>query len=299
MASNILSDDVALEVQALARRTCWIRRAGISLSVMGGLAAAVGIAGTLISQVFLPTIKGFEFDFPASALSSESSFQDTFGQFGSNLGAIIDGPLFYVSSAMSICYLLFMFGKIVRGEFDSIQVPMVMAALVLAAAPKAMGFLIGDTEGDSQVSDAHNRIERFIDADEYTQLINYLKSSNSKAQPGFLPFDYVVAQAGVKEDKPDVPVIKRVVEGYNTIKPFATVPGPVRYALEMTAFNDVVTDGAKLYQANQLSKSAYLSETGKQGGLTGSGLLLLGAGILLWFRQMSRRVNFLKSSLSI
>lgn len=298
MASNILSDDVALEVQALARRTYWIRRAGISLSVMGGLAAAAGIAGTLISQVFLPTIKGFEFDVPASVLSSESSFQDTFGQFGSNLGAIIDGPLFYVSSAMSICYLLFMFGKIVRGEFDSIQIPMVMAALVLAAAPKAMGFLIGDTEGDSQVSDAH-RIERFIDADEYTQLINYLKSSNSKAQSGFLPFDYVVAQAGVKEDKPDVPVIKRVVEGYNTIKPFATVPGPVRYALEMTAFNDVVTDGAKLYQANQLSKSAYLSETGKQGGLTGSGLLLLGASILLWFRQMSRRVNFLKSSLSI
>jgi len=298
MASSILSSDIALEVKALVRRTTWIRRAGISLSVMGGLAAAAGIAGTLISQVFLPTIKGFEFDVPASVLSSESSFQDTFGQFGSSLGAIIDGPLFFVSSALGICYLLYMFGKIVRGEFDSSQFPMVMAALVLVAAPKVMGVFIGDTEGDSQASDAHNRIERFIDADEYTQLIAYLQSSNSKAQPGFLPFDYVVAQAGVKEDKPDVPVIKRVVEGYNTIKPFATVPGPVRYALEMTAFNDVVTDGAKLYQANQLSKSAYLSETGKQGGLTGSGLLLLGASILLWVRQISRRVSFLKQNLS-
>lgn len=182
---------------------------------------------------------------------------------------------------------------------DAMRVKSDMAALVLVAAPKVMGGFIGDIEGDSQASDAHNRIERFIDADEYTQLIAYLQSSNSKAQPGFLPFDYMVAQAGVKEDKLDVPVIKRVVEGYNTIKPFATVPGPVRYALEMSAFNDVVTDEAKLYQANQLSKSAYLSETGKQGGLTGSGLLLLGASILLWVRQISRRVCFLKTSLTL
>lgn len=78
----------------------------------------------------------------------------------------------------------------------------------------------------------------------------------------------------------------------------ASVPGSVRYGLEMTAFDDVVTEGAKQYQAKQLYESAYLSLKARQGGLTGGVLFLLGSSVLMWFRQMNRRVSFLKESLS-
>lgn len=296
MASSILSSDILQEVEALTKRTSYIKRVGIALAVIGGLTAVAGLVGIICSFIFNLRITDFKLDIPASALSSESSFEGEFDGVGSvfdSLSSIVTGPIMYISTSLFFIYTLI---KVMRGDYD---ITMILMALPLVFAPKMFGVLLEDSSFESTGGNVHKTVERFIDDGDYAELISYLKSSNSKAQPGYLPFDYVVAQAGVKEDKPDVPVIKRVVEGYNTMKPFTTVPGPVRYALEMSAFNDVVTDGAKQYQSNQLSKSAYLSETGKQGGLTGSGLLLLGASILLWFRQMSRRVNFLKSSLSI
>ncbi|NTZ41087.1 hypothetical protein EXW94_26170 [Enterobacter sp. JMULE2] len=296
MASSILSSDIVQEVEALTKRTSYIKRAGVSLAVIGGLTAAAGLAGIICSFIFNLKITDFKLDVPASVLSSESSFAGGFEEFGSvfdSLSSIMDGPVVYIPATLFFVLSLY---KITRGEFD---ITLILMAGSLLIVPKIFGVLLEDSSFKSTGGNAHKTVEQLIDDGDYTKLISYLKSSNSKAQAGYLPFDYVVAQAGVKEDKPDVPVIKRVVDGYNTMKPFATVPGPVRYALEMSAFNDVVTDEAKQYQANQRSKSAYLSETGKQGGLTGSGLLLLGASILLWFRQMSRRVNFLKSSLSI
>jgi hypothetical protein len=294
MASSILSSDIVQEVEALTKRTSYIKRVGVSLAVIGGLTAVAGLVGIICSFIFNLTITDFKLDVPASALSSESSFAGEFEEFGSvfdSLSSIMDGPIVYVPAALFFVSSLF---KLTRGDFD---ITMVLMAGSMLIAPKMIGVLLEDSSFESMGGNAHKTVEQLIDDGDYTKLISYLKSSNSKAQSGYLPFDYVVAQAGVKEDKPDIPVIKRVVEGYNTMKPFATVSGPVRYALEMSAFNDVVTDGAKQYKANQRSKSAYLSETGKQGGLTGSGLLLLGASILLWVRQISRRVCFLKTSL--
>ncbi|MEP8849268.1 hypothetical protein ABKU49_06015 [Enterobacter hormaechei] len=296
MVSNILSGDIAQEVEALTRRTKFIRRVGTSVAVIGGITAAAGLVGKICSRVVSPSITDFKFDVPASVLSKEPSFGNAFDGISyayDSFASILEGPIFYVPATVTMGYFAY---KCLTGNLDSAHLPMLAVTGLMLMSPKVVTNLFADTSDDIG-RDSHKKVERYIKDDEYSRLITYLKESGSGVQPGSLPFDYVVAQAGVKEGKPDIPAIKAVIAGYNTANPFTTVPGSVRYALEMTAFDGVVTEGAKQYQAKQLSESTYLSEKGRQGGLTGGVLLLLGASILLWVRQITRRVNFLKTSL--
>ncbi|MCW1830096.1 hypothetical protein OLZ31_25060 [Enterobacter asburiae] len=298
MASNILEADVVLEVKALTRRTSWIRRTGLSLAVTGGLLSLAALASKVTSWVLEPTINGFEFDIPAILRGPESSFDAAFSGIGSVMGDVVNGPLFYVTSTSAVCYLAYFFIKVIRGDVAMHMLPVIFTVLMMACMPKVASVLIGGTSDDAPGDSFNKKITAFIDDHEYAKLMAFLQEVNPKAQPGFLPFDYVVAQAGVKEGKPEIPVIKKVIEGYNTTQPFATVPGAVRYALEMTAFGDVVTASARQYLTKQTTDVDYYADTSRQGGLIGSGLLLLGASILLWVRQISRRVSFLKTSLS-
>lgn len=298
MANNILEADVAQEVKALTQRTRWIHRSGLFLAVAGGLLSAAALACKVASWALEPTIKSFKFDVPALFRSPESSFDAAFSGLGSAIAGILDGPLFFVTTSSAVCFLTYLFINGIRnGEFTTL-LPAIFMTLAVAIMPKFMSVFLGDNSVDAPGDSFDTKIAAFVDDHEYGKLTAFLRDANPKAQPGFLPYDYVVVQAGVKEGKPDIPAIKKVIEGYNTTQPFATVPGSVRYALEMTVFGDVMTASARQYLTKQTTDVDYYADTSRQGGLIGSGLLLLGASILLWVRQISRRVSFLKTSLS-
>lgn len=297
MASNVLHNDVALEVNALVRRTRWIRWTGISLTVTGVMTAVAALVGQICSRVVRPSITDFKLDVPEAVLGNGASFGHAFNalNFVYDWYISITGcPVFYVPLAIAMCYFTY---KLQTGSFKPRHFQTLVTAVMMVMSPKFID-LISEVPSNHPGRDVRKNVERFVKDEEYSRLISYLKKSGSGFLPGSLSFDYVGAQIGVKEGKPNIPAIKTVIEGYSTPKPFATVPGSVRYSLEMTAFNEVVTDGARQYQEKQLSESAYLADKAWQGGLTGGGLFLIGGSILMWFRQMSRRVTFLKTSLS-
>jgi len=298
MANNILEADVAQEVQALTQRTRWIRRSGLFLSVAGGLLSVAALACKGASWALEPTLKSFKFDVPALFRSPETSFDAAFSGLGSAITGILDGPFFFVTTSSAICFLIYLLISGIRDRDFTTLLPAIFMSLAVAIMPKFMSVFLGDISVDAPGDSFDTKIAAFVDDHEYGKLMAFLREANPKAQPGFLPYDYVVVQASVKEGKPDIPAIKKVIEGYNTTQPFATVPGAVRYALEMTAFGDVVTASARQYLTKQTTDVDYYADTSRQGGLIGSGLLLLGASILLWVRQISRRVSFLKTSLS-
>lgn len=182
-----------------------------------------------------------------------------------------------------------------KREFGGIFPLKVIMIVLLFLTPKILGVL-ADGGVINRGEGAERKIEKLLDDNNYVHLLDYIKSSNPKAKPGFLPFDYVVAQIGIKEGKPDITAIKKVINGYNTNVPFANVPGQVRYALEMVAYNEIMSSGAKHYKSKRFSISAFLSKLGALSAFMGAGVLLLGGGLLWLFRLLTRRVNLMKTN---
>jgi len=303
MTNNDTGKDISNKLQALNRRTVLIKRSGNTLVKFGVQLALVGVAAKLYSFFSTLEVTGFKLDLPDSLISSGTVFRDT--SDGSNVLEVFlnlfweTPPLFNYAAMIPFalgCYLIY--SIFTKPSVSLSLLPKILLIIILISAPKING-VYADLSDDGTLI-RHGDVQRIIDDSEddknYDQLITYIKDLNPRVKPGFLPFDYVIAQIGVKEGKPDIDVIKKVIDGYNNKSPFAKVPGPIRYALEMSAFNGPVTAEAKQYQTDQLTMSALFSKSGELTAFIGAGLVLLGGGLLLLFRQLIRRVSFLKTN---
>lgn len=118
-------------------------------------------------------------------------------------------------------------------------------------------------------------------------LLPILKTETAKL------LDYVKAQASIRENKPDIDLVRKVVADYQR-NPAEPVPADVRYGLEMTAFKETITPPATRYAQGKLKKARFFTSVSSAGFSISGILVLLGGMLFLWGAQMKKRVAFIK-----
>ena len=154
-----------------------------------------------------------------------------------------------------------------------------------------LGVFIETPEDDS--SSPTEVVRQFIKDNKPADLIAYLEKNSAHTPETAGLLEYVKAQAGIKENKPDIDLVRKVVADYQR-NPAEPVPADVRYGLEMTAFKETITPPATRYVQGKLKKARFFTSVSSAGFSISGILVLLGGMLFLWGAQMKKRVAFIK-----
>lgn len=283
----VKTDSIGQEVSALDKRTRTITRSGMVLLISGLVTLVVAGIGYAISRLLSPGVNDFMIDVPALLLPSNANgdgvpFESAFSGFFSSSVFIV----FPVIIAVVYGVL-----KVMEGEGISAILPVLAIVPVFFVARMFLGEVIETPEDDS--SSPTEVVRQFIKDNQPAELVIYLEKNSGQTPETAGLLDYVKAQAGIKENKPDIDLVRKVVADYQR-NPAEPVPADVRYGLEMTAFKETITPQATRYAQGKLKKARFFTSVSSAGFSISGILVLLGGMLFLWGTQMKKRVAFIK-----
>nr|WP_172692178.1 klaC [Escherichia coli]AWM63237.1 hypothetical protein [Escherichia coli] len=177
-------------------------------------------------------------------------------------------------------------------EDDSFSPTEVVRQLIIIFGAKMMLSTLTETPEDDSFSPTEV-VRQLIKDDKPAELVTYLEKISGQTPETAKLLDYVKAQAGIKENKSDIDLVRKVVADYQR-NPAEPVPADVRYGLEMTAFKETITPPATRYAQGKLKKARIFTSVSSAGFSISGILVLLGGMLFLWGAQMKKRVTFIK-----
>ncbi|EGB5721195.1 klaC [Salmonella enterica subsp. enterica serovar Abony] len=290
----VKTDSIGQEVSALDKRTRTISRSGIVLLISGLVTLVVAGIGYAISRLLSPGVNDFMIDVPGLLLPSagHGDGSDLFSSampFTSAFSGYLSSPIFIaVPVALVLVYAAL---KVFNGEGVTSVLPLLIILPVIFGAKMILGVFIETPEDDS--SSPTEVVRQFIKDNKPADLVAYLEKNSGQTPETAGLLEYVKAQAGIKENKPDIDLVRKVVVEYQR-NPAEPVPADVRYGLEMTAFKETITPPATRYVQGKLKKARFFTSVSSAGFSISGILVLLGGMLFLWGAQMKKRVAFIK-----
>ncbi|HGX0174637.1 TPA: klaC [Escherichia coli] len=291
----VKTDSIGQEVSALDKRTRTISRSGIVLLISGLVTLVVAGIGYAISRLLSPRINDFMIDVPALLIPSagHGDGSDLFSSvmpFTSAFSGYLSSPLFIaIPVVIVVVYAGF---KVFEGEGLSSIVPLLAILPFIFGAKMILGVFTETPEDDS--SSPTEVVRQLIKDDKPAELVTYLEKNSGQTPETAKLLDYVKAQASVRENKPDIDIIRKVVADYQRNPALESAPADVRYGLEMTAFKETITPPATRYAQGKLKKARFFTSVSSAGFSISGILVLLGGMLFLWGAQMKKRVAFIK-----
>ncbi|HAI0019015.1 MULTISPECIES: klaC [Enterobacteriaceae] len=290
----VKTESIGQEVSALDKRTRTISRSGIVFLISGLVTLVVAGIGYAISRLLSPGVNDFMIDVPALLIPSagHGDGSDLFSSampFTSAFSGYLSSPIFIaVPVALVLVYAVL---KVFNGEGVTSVLPLLTILPVIFGAKMILGVFIETPEDDS--SPPTEVVRQLIKDDKPAELVAYLEKINGKIPETAKLLDYVKAQASIRENKPDIDLVRKVVADYQR-NPAEPVPADVRYGLEMTAFKETITPPATRYAQGKLKKARFFTSVSSAGFSISGILVLLGGMLFLWGAQMKKRVAFIK-----
>ncbi|HFZ9234701.1 TPA: klaC [Salmonella enterica subsp. enterica serovar Saintpaul] len=290
----VKTESIGQEVSALDKRTRTISRSGIVFLISGLVTLVVAGIGYAISRLLSPGVNDFMIDVPALLIPSagHGDGSDLFSSampFTSAFSGYLSSPIFIaVPVALVLVYAAL---KVFNGEGVTSVLPLLTILPVIFGAKMILGVFIETPEDDS--SPPTEVVRQLIKDDKPAELVAYLEKINGQIPETAKLLDYVKAQASIRENKPDIDLVRKVVADYQR-NPAEPVPADVRYGLEMTAFKETITPPATRYAQGKLKKARYFTSVSSAGFSISGILVLLGGMLFLWGAQMKKRVAFIK-----
>ncbi|HDR8798765.1 TPA: klaC [Escherichia coli] len=290
----VKTDSIGQEVSALDKRTRTISRSGIVLLISGLVTLVVAGIGYAISRLLSPGVNDFMIDVPGLLLPSAGPGEasDVFSSampFTSAFSGFLSSSLFIAIPVI----IAFGFGlmRVMQGEGIGAILPILAIVPVIFGAKMVLGTLTETPEDDS--SSPTEVVRQLIKDDKPAELVTYLEKNSGQTSETAKLLDYVKAQASIRENKPDIDLVRKVVADYQR-NPAEPVPADVRYGLEMTAFKETITPPATRYAQGKLKKARFFTSVSSAGFSISGILVLLGGMLFLWGAQMKKRVAFIK-----
>ncbi|HAI7430598.1 TPA: klaC [Escherichia coli] len=290
----VKTESIGQEVSALDKRTRTISRSGIVFLISGLVTLVVAGIGYAISRLLSPGVNDFMIDVPALLIPSagHGDGSDLFSSampFTSAFSGYLSSPIFIaVPVALVLVYAAL---KVFNGEGVTSVLPLLTILPVIFGAKMILGVFIETPEDDS--SPPTEVVRQLIKDDKPAELVAYLEKINGQIPETAKLLDYVKAQASIRENKPDIDLVRKVVADYQR-NPAEPVPADVRYGLEMTAFKETITPPATRYAQGKLKKARFFTSVSSAGFSISGILVLLGGMLFLWGAQMKKRVAFIK-----
>ncbi|MFP1883501.1 klaC [Lonsdalea quercina] len=281
----VKSYSIGQEISALDKRTCTITRSGIVLLISGLVALIIAGIGYAIPRSY-PGVNDFMIDVPALLIPSGGQFDSALSGFFSS------SVLIAVPVIVAVCFGLM---KLMQGErIGAILTVLVIVPIIFAA--KTVTSVITDTNTpEDSTSSPTELVRQLIKDDKPAGLVAYLEKNSVHTSETARLLEYVKAQVSIRESKPDIDLIRKVVADYQRNPALKNTRDDVRYWLEMTAFKETITSPATRYAQGKLKKERFFT-TLLSGGISISGIfVLLGGMLFLWGSQMKKRVAFIKS----
>ncbi|HHJ4262181.1 TPA: klaC [Escherichia coli] len=291
----VKTDSIGQEVSALDKRTRTISRSGIALLISGLVTLVVAGIGYAISRLLSPGVNDFMIDVPGLLLPSagHGEASDVFSSampFTSAFSGYLSSPLFTaIPVVIVVVYVAF---KVFDGEGLTSILPLLGILPVIFGAKMMLGVFIETPEDDS--ASPTEVVRQLIKDDKPAELVTYLEKVNDKISKTTKLLDYVKAQASIRENKPDIDLVRKVVADYQHNPDLEYAPADVRYGLEMTAFKETITPPATRYAQGKLKKARLFTSVSSAGFSIGGILVLLGGMLFLWGAQMKKRVAYIK-----
>lgn len=283
----VKTDSIGQEVSALEKRTRTITRSGMVLLISGLATLLVAGVGYAISRLLSPGVNDFMIDVPALLLPSTGNGDGV--QFESAFSGFFSSPAFIVFPV--IIAAVYGVLKVMEGEGISAILPVLAIVPVFFVARMFLGEVIGTPDDNS--SSPTELVRQLIKDDKPAELVIYLEKNSGQTPETAKLLDYVKAQASIRENKPDIDLVRKVVADYQR-NPAEPVPADVRYGLEMTAFKETITLPATRYAQGKLKKARFFTSVSSAGFSISGILVLLGGMLFLWGAQMKKRVAFIK-----
>ncbi|EPQ7572359.1 klaC [Escherichia coli] len=292
----VKTDSIGQEVSALDKRTRTIRRSGIVLLILGLVSLVVAGIGYAISRLLSPGVNDFMIDVPALLIPSagHGDVSDLFSSampFTSAFSGFLSSPVFIAVPV--IIAVGFGLMKLMQGEGIGACLSVLAIVPMIFAAKMVTGVLIDTDTPEDSSSSPTELVRQFIKDNKPADLVAYLEKNSAHTPETAGLLEYVKAQAGIKENKPDIDLVRKVVADYQR-NPAEPVPADVRYGLEMTAFKETITPPATRYVQGKLKKARFFTSVSSAGFSISGILVLLGGMLLLWGAQMKKRVAFIK-----
>ncbi|EDC1265616.1 TPA: klaC [Enterobacter ludwigii] len=292
----VKTDSIGQEVSALDKRTRTIRRSGIVLLILGLVSLVVAGIGYAISRLLSPGVNDFMIDVPALLIPSagHGDGSDLFSSampFTSAFSGFLSSPVFIAVPV--IIAVGFGLMKLMQGEGIGACLPVLAIVPMIFAAKMVTGVLIDTDTPEDSSSSPTELVRQFIKDNKPADLVAYLEKNSAHTPETAGLLEYVKAQAGIKENKPDIDLVRKVVADYQR-NPAEPVPADVRYGLEMTAFKETITPPATRYVQGKLKKARFFTSVSSAGFSISGILVLLGGMLFLWGAQMKKRVAFIK-----
>lgn len=291
----VKTDSIGQEVSALDKRTRTISRSGIALLISGLVTLVVAGIGYAISRLLSPGVNDFMIDVPGLLLPSAGHVEagDVFSSampFTSAFSGYLSSPLFTaIPVVIVVVYVAF---KVFDGEGVTSVLPLLGILPVIFGAKMMLGVFIETPEDDS--ASPTEVVRQLIKDDKPAELVTYLEKVNDKIPKTTKLLDYVKAQASIRENKPDIDLVRKVVADYQHNPDLEYAPADVRYGLEMTAFKETITPPATRYAQGKLKKARFFTSVSSTGFSISGILILLGGMLFLWGAQMKKRVAYIK-----
>lgn len=304
-------ETIGQEVAELDKRGHKIRKLGLCLLVAGTCALCLAVIGYGITWFLKTEIKDFAIDVPATLLPGTTE--------SGGIPGTVDGPvtldsIVKVLSSPIAIFLVVLLGtapgfiRMLRGDGLEGFIP-TAGLLAVFFVTQFMTGVMGSSEPDISSSDSSKSIvQHLIKGGDPARLVDYLKENAlNTAKPQLI--DYVTAQVSIKQDKPDVELIRKVVDYYKdkvavrtepetagTAHPTSTlddVPDDIRYVFEMTGFDKTVSSQASRYAHTKFSRIHLFSVFSTGGFTLGGFLALMGGAFYLCGSHVKRRVTFI------
>ncbi|EFD4553275.1 klaC [Klebsiella pneumoniae] len=291
----VKTDSIGQEVSALDKRTRTISRSGIVLLISGLVTLVVAGIGYAISRLLSPGVNDFMIDvpgllFPSAGHGEASDVFSSAMSFTSAFSGYLSSPLFTaIPVGIVLVYVAF---KVFDGEGLTSILPLLGILPLIFGAKMILGTLTETPEDDS--SSPTEVVRQLIKDDEPAELVAYLEKNSGQTPENAKLLDYVKAQASIRENKPDIDLVRKVVADYQRNPDLEYAPADVRYGLEMTAFKETITPPATRYAQGKLKKARFFTSVSSAGFSISGILVLLGGMLFLWGAQMKKRVAFIK-----
>ncbi|EBT2773900.1 klaC [Salmonella enterica] len=291
----VKTDSIGQEVSALDKRTRTISRSGIVLLISGLVTLVVAGIGYAISRLLSPGVNDFMIDVPGLLLPSagHGEASDLFSSaipFTSAFSGYLSSPLF--TAVPVVLVLVFAAFKVFNGEGVTSVLPLLLFLPFIFGTKMMLGVFIETPEDDS--ASPTEVVRELIKDDKPAELVTYLEKVNDKISKTTKLLDYVKAQASIRENKPDIDLVRKVVADYQHNPDLEYAPADVRYGLEMTAFKETITPPATRYAQGKLKKARFFTSVSSAGFSISGILVLLGGMLFLWGAQMKKRVAYIK-----
>lgn len=264
--------------------------------ILGLVSLVVAGIGYAISRLLSPGVNDFMIDVPALLIPSagHGDGSDLFSSampFTSAFSGFLSSPVFIaVPVIIAVGFGLL---KLMQGEGIGACLPVLAIVPMIFAAKMVTGVLIDTDTPEDSSSSPTELVRQFIKDNKPADLVAYLEKNSAHTPETTGLLEYVKAQAGIKENKPDIDLVRKVVADYQR-NPAEPVPADVRYGLEMTAFKETITPPATRYVQGKLKKARFFTSVSSAGFSISGILVLLGGMLFLWGAQMKKRVAFIK-----